>query len=642
MFTDLANFTARTHEDEPRTLRLLGDHRALVRAAVAKFGGREVKTMGDGFLLEFQSAVDATRCAVEIRDRSRAWTQASEEERPEVRISLHLGEVVDEQGDILGDAVNVASRLESLAEPGGICVSAPVYEAVHNKVPFAFELLPPSKIRGLGRTLEVYRLLPSDLAAGAARAAPPGRIAVLPFASISPDPQDEYLADGLTEELITTLSNLGGLRVIARTSVEAYRGSRKPVHEIGAELRVRTLLEGSVRKVDRRIRITTQLIDGPTQEHLWSKSYDRNLDDVFALQSDIAREVAEVLRVKVAEHEARRIRTKPTGNTESYLAYLRGRTLLEGLTGPSLEEARAQFETSVRLDPRNARAWVGLADTLYRQTALGITDRPLRDVDAVLASCRDLVSQALLLDPDAAEGHASLGYFLNEHLEFGPAEKELRLAITLNPSYANAHQWYARLLTEKGQLDYALEELRIAEEADPLSPGIQFGLVNLLTALAEPEAAASRLARLQELEPEGVRYHLARFEACAQAHDPQGLAEEARWITEHGPGQGTPERRAYWFARCYALGEKPEQARTELRALEEALRLARDPSSEWAARDLAEVFAELRDLGPCFAWLERALENRTLTFQPWWLRPSLAQARSDPRFHKLLGRAGLA
>jgi adenylate cyclase len=641
MFTDLAGFTTLTRQDETSTLRLLHEHRALVRPLVARFSGREVKTIGDGFLVAFDSALNAMLCALEIQRRAAEWASETEQLRPQVRIGLHVGDVVDEDGDILGDAVNVASRIEPLADAGGIAVSGPVYDQVHGKVPAGFEKLASPRLKGVDAPPDVYRVVvagPGETVPG--RQVPPGRVAVLPFASISPDPNDAYLADGLTEELTSALSQLGGLRVIARSSVDVYRSRPKPAKEIGAELNVRSLLEGSVRRVGRQLRVTAKLIDAASQEQLWSQTYDRALDDVLTVQSEIARHVAETLKVKVLESEERRLRAKPTGVTESYLAYLKGRGLLRSVEPERLAEAKREFEEALRLDPRNSRACSGLADAVYR--AAWVSDPPHAQLKAALRTARELVSTALLLDPNASEAHASLGHILDELHEFAAADRAFRASIGLNPSYAPAHEWYGRLLLERGQLEDAVTEYRLAAQADPLSPGIRFGLASLYLELGREREANEELAALARLEPDGMFAHLIAFERCRRTQDPVGLRREAAWLGAQSPPRTRSARDAYWQGLCHAASGEPELALADVETLERAGRPVEAPGHEWVPGAAAEIYAQLGRLDEAFRSLGAALAVEEISFARWWVGAGLEPARSDPRFRQLLKQAGLA
>jgi adenylate cyclase len=641
MFTDLVDYTGLSQRDEARTLALLGEHRSIVRALLPEFGGREVKTTGDGFLVEFDSALHATLCAVEIQARCQAWRNEHGGDRPFVRIGIHVGDVVHEGGDILGDAVNLASRIEPLAPPGGIAVSGAVYEQVTNKVPHKFDRLPTPVLKGVHSPLEVYRLLRAGAEAGPTSPIPPAfRVAVLPLASISPDPRDEYLADGMTDEIIHGLSQLGGLRVIARTSVEHYRGASKPLPQVGYELNVQSVIEGSVRRLGNQLRIRVQLTDVPSQSLVWSEQYERGLDDVFGIQSEIALRVAESLRVHVADRESTRLQGRPALNGASYLAYLKGRRLLRHLDRESPHRAYAQFEEACRLDATNGRAYAGMADAAFLEYML--SGAPLSGVGPTLARCKELLTRSLSLEPNAAESHASLAHLLDESYEFAPAERELRTAIALNPSLATAHRWYARLLTEKGELERALEELRIAEEADPMAPDIQSILARTLLSLHRPDEAAAKIHRLAELEPEGMRLHYARFEQALEARDPAGMRREADWFMIHDPNGTEEERRAYWSGLCYAVLGEREKARDALAALRRTQEGGTGRLFEWASEQMAEIQAVLGEVDDALALIRSAFRAKALSLELWQTRPSLEPLRRDARFAAFLREVGLA
>jgi adenylate cyclase len=301
MFTDMVGYTVLGQRNESLSLALVEEQRNLVRPILSQRGGREVKTMGDAFLVEFSNTLDAVRCAYDIQRAAREFNISRPPERTvHLRIGIHLGDVVESQGDILGDAVNVASRIESLAGDGGVRLTRQVYDQVQNKFELPLKSLGVTSLKNLNVPLEVFKMtMPWEEGGLSSTQVDRKRIAVLPLANISPDPTDAYFADGMTEELISTMSRISGLKVIARTSVAGYKGSPKKISEIGKELEVGTVLEGSVRKVGDRLRISVQLIDSQTSEHLWAENYDRQLKDVFAIQSDISKTVAEALTVQL-------------------------------------------------------------------------------------------------------------------------------------------------------------------------------------------------------------------------------------------------------------------------------------------------------------------------------------------------------
>jgi adenylate cyclase len=304
MFTDMVGFTAVAQRDEARAVRLLEEHRKLLGPLFAARGGRVIKTMGDGFLVEFPSALDSVRCAEEIQDTLRRRNaKRSPADQIVIRIGVHVGDVIAQGDDIVGDAVNVASRLEPLAEPGGLCVSEQVLDQVRNKLPVSWQPIGSPRLKNVDAVIRAYRLhTTGQRAQPSAPSTEPGsyaRLAVLPFTSISPDPADEFFADGLTEEVITHLSRGTALRVVARTSVMQYKGVRKGIREIGRELAVGSILEGSVRRSANTVRIAVQLVDAGTEEHLWVNRFDRDPTDMFAVQDEIASSVSKVLQGKL-------------------------------------------------------------------------------------------------------------------------------------------------------------------------------------------------------------------------------------------------------------------------------------------------------------------------------------------------------
>jgi len=366
MFTDMVGYTALGQRNESLSLALVDEQRKLIRPILARHSGREVKTIGDAFLVEFSSALDGVRCAYEIQRMIReANFSLPEDRRLHLRIGIHLGDVVESADDISGDAVNVASRIQPLADDGGVCLTRQVFDLVNHKMELEFSTLGPKSLKNVAEPIEVYRMQ-MPWAAGKTHSSSDlldkKRIAVLPFTNLSSDPEEGYFADGMTEELITSLSGVRQLTVIARTSVMGYKGTTKKVKEIGTELGVGTVLEGSVRKAGNRVRITAQLIDSGTEGHLWAQNYDRQLEDVFAIQSEIAEKVAGELKIRLVEAEKRVIERKATESTEAYTYYLRGRDLTGERTEPSLRQALGVFEKAITLDPSFAKAYAGMAE----------------------------------------------------------------------------------------------------------------------------------------------------------------------------------------------------------------------------------------------------------------------------------------
>ncbi len=437
MFTDMVGYTALGQRNESLSLALVEEQRKLVRPILARHNGREVKTIGDAFLVEFPNAVDAVRCAYDIQRAVREFNLTLEPDRRiQLRVGVHAGDVVELHGDISGDAVNVASRIEPLAEDGGVCVTRQVYDFVRNKVDIQLSSLGPKLLKNVAEPMEVYRMvMPWERdAPGAPSQLDRTRVAVLPFANMSPDPNDEYFADGMTEELIDRLAQVKGLEVIARTSVMNYKKKEKNASQIGSELRAGVLVEGSVRKAGNRIRVTAQLIKADTEGHLWSAHYDGSLDDIFAVQSEIAEKVAGELKIKLLEPEKETIGKKPTENMEAYSNFLRGRELYREGSEPSLRHALKLFERAVELDPSFARAHVAVAECHQQLGNIGHEPR-----DVMLTAVKASLRRALELDPDLAEAHASFAFLHFNEDDLPGTEAEAKKALELNPSLPEAY-----------------------------------------------------------------------------------------------------------------------------------------------------------------------------------------------------------
>jgi adenylate cyclase len=644
MFTDVVDFTASTQLDEAAALELLRDQQDMVRPLLLAHHGREIKSTGDGFLVEFESALEATRCAIEIQqslhEHNLAASPASE---IRIRIGIHLGDVVHSAGDVLGDSVNIAARIEPLSEPGGICITEPVFGQVRNKIASSFEKLEPQRLKNVRFPLDVYKVvLPWMTPSAPVTIVGPTGIAVLPFSNISPDPRDEYIADGLTEEMITVLSQVRDLRVIARTSTMMYKSSPKAVSQIAAELGVSSILEGSVRKAGNRLRITTQLIDARTQGHVWARSFDRDLDDVFAVQTEIATQVAEALKIELRGSEARRLGSRTPLRADSYLAYLKGRALMHEMPEvatklSTTQAARAQFEQAISLDPKNAAAHSGLADVTFGSWWVF----PEVSRSEIEALSRRSAARAVELDPNLAEAHVSLAQILRSDYEYSSAEAEFKVALSLNPSYSRAHYGYAWLLADEGRSEDALVELTLAEAADPLWIDNLVGLARLLGYLGRSEEALAKIEKIRELRPNSSEYHAALLFYHSTRSEPRAAAEDLdqylQLADQSSPGEASswrPVQRAMY----YAWSGEPEKAKALLRQEE------RSPTfPEAATWIMIWAFAELHDLDGCFRTMEKAWREH-VGFDVWHFRlsPTLAHVRSDARFPALLKKMNLS
>ncbi len=634
MFTDMVGSTAAAQANEAEALKLRDEQASLVRPLFAAHQGREIKSTGDGFLAEFDSALRAVQCAVDIQQHLHERNSQPGSTAINLRIGIHLGDVEQREADIFGDAVNIASRIEPLAAPGGVCISGEVASQIPNKIPNQLVKLPPTSLKGLRDLIDIYRLaLPWNVRESPDASSGPTGIAVLPFTNISPDPKDEYFADGLTEELITVLSQLRDLRVISRTSVMLYKATPKSASQIGAELGVSSLLEGSVRKAGNRLRITVQLIEVRTDRHLWAKTFDRELDDVFAVQAEIAKQVAEALQIELRPVDEARLGARPAVRQDSYLAYLRGRALFASTS--KRRAAKEQFELAISLDPRNAAAYSGLADTsiwvgLEEESQLS-GERETREKWEAL--CRSAAARAIAIDPNLAEAHTSLALILSENWEHSDSEKEFKIALSLNPSYSYARHWYAELLADNGRIDEALAQWELAEGADPLATAHLEHFAPLLIWLGKLDEALTKIRRISELEPNNGDLPWIHADYLLAKSDFDGYLKELRQLEHDEPNpRWKPLLRA---VHCALSGDK-QQARTLLQREES---LPRTPSTDWG---LAWAYREVGDVDRCLQWLERAVDNHAVTPRRLRLDPRFEHVRRDARFQLLLRKMNVA
>ena len=629
MFTDIVGYTALTQSNEAQAMEVLERHNRLLRPFFPKFHGREVKTIGDSFLVEFESALDALKCATEIQSYLHDYNVSSREEwKIKLRIGIHLGDVIHQAGDVFGDAVNIASRIEPIAGPEGVCVSQQVYDQVQNKFELPLENLGSKSLKNVSVPVGVYRVVMpwSEEKAAPLTQLDKNRIAVLPFANISPDPADEYLADGMTEELITAMSQLRGLQVIARTSVMNYKGEKTKLSTIGNDLRVGTVLEGSVRKAGNRVRVTAQLIDVPTESHVWSDMYDRELDDIFAIQSDIAGKIAQALRVKLASAEPVRKRAE---SIEAYTLYLRGRFYWNKRDKEGVLGSVKLFQEAIKIDPDYARAYSGLADAY--NIAAGNNYMDLADG---LARSKEAAMKALELDDNLAEAHASLGLSLLDDLMYEDALREFRRAIESNPSYASAHHWYGLCLQDLGRAEEATKEIETAHALDPLSPVIAFNVAAARFYAGRMDEALALSDKLIEDEPTFAFGYFGR----AYCYMKKGMKEKAYADLEawHRLYRDEDEYKLHTVVLGGWFGER-EKA---LPIIEELIPNAGKSSP--GEGGIAACYAALGDRDEFFNWIDRAISSKRIIPADLRYSPVYDKVRDDPRFPEIFRKLGLS
>ena len=629
MFTDMVGFTALAQRDEALAMQLLDEQRKLVRLFLAEYKGREIETMGDAFFVEFASSLDAVRCAVAIQSALKEWNAGHpSENRVLIRIGIHLGDVLHRGREVSGDAVNIASRIEPLALPGGVCITAPVYASVISKVEYQFESLGMPELKHVTTPMEVYRVV--GYGEGESHPTlfritlPKDRVAVLPFVNISPDHVDEYFADGLTEELISSVSRIKGIRVIARTSVMRYKGANKPISEIGRELNVGSVLEGSVRKVGNKIRISVQFVETSKEEPRWSQRYDREVKDVFAIQSEIAQHVADALKDHVFGATPREEPRTATFSTEAYMSYLRGRQLWNKRTEEDLKKAVSFFEKSINIDAMYARAYVGLADT-YAALALLEFMAP----NEAYPMAKWAVNKALALNSGLAAARTSLGLIKFQYdWDWKGAEEEFRLAINNNFNYAPAHHFFADYLKAMGRFDEALAEIEQARELDPLSLAINTGVGHVLYLSGQYDKAIEEYKKVIELDPDFMATHIW----FGRPYLEKGMFTEAIAELETAVRlSGESTIALAMLGHGLASAGRTAEAIEILDKLKEKSRSQYVPSY-W----IAVIYNGFKDREQVITWMRKAFDERSSWLVWSNVEPRFAWLRNDPEFASLM------
>lgn len=598
---DIVGYSRLMGDDEAGTLDRFKRHRReLIDPLISDHQGRIFKLTGDGMLVEFSSVVNAVACAADIqREMAERNREVDKDRRIELRIGINLGDIIVEDGDIFGDGVNVAARLESIADPGCIAVAASVRDQIGSRLNLKFVDKGEQSLKNIKQNIRVYTIGFGD--AFGPNSTPSETIvtldhlqtliAVLPFTNMSLDPEQEYFSDGITEDIITDLSKVSSLHVVARNTVFTYKGKSVKIKQIAQELGVRYVLEGSVRKVGGRVRITGQLIDAMYGGHVWAERYDRELTDIFAIQDEITHAIVSQLKIKLLPEERRAIEAAPTGSVEAYTYYLRGRQFSHAWTKSYLHLARRMFCKAVELDPNYARAYAGIADC---EAAL----RDWQPQDFPLMRILAMAAKALELDPDLAEAYASRGLAMHQAGRDEEAAASFERALAIDEGLHEAHFHYARFFYMRGDFEAAVRYFKRAAELKPddyLSP------IHLMSAF-------SSLGKSAETES-WARVGVWR-------------AEQA--LTQNPENSGPAHRGALAWAH---LGDIQ-------RALEWAERaIAIDPDDVVAQYNVACVYSIIGDTEKAIQLLQTVLPKSSY-YQTLWFRndSDLDAIRGDIRF----------
>ncbi|HVO75697.1 MAG TPA: adenylate/guanylate cyclase domain-containing protein [Ignavibacteriaceae bacterium] len=506
MFTDMVGYSALTQKNEKLALELLDEHRRLVRPVFVKYNGREIETAGDSFFVEFNSALEAVHCAVEMQNMLNERNNSVGPDRIiKLRIGLHLGDVVYMDKHVHGDGVNIAARIEPLAKPGGISISEDIARQIQNKIELPVAKIGKSELKNIRLPMDLYRIImPWEkkhllserlkfiisrrrnkvlgfvtllifsaivfyyLISLISPSSDRNSIAVLPFINLNQDRENEFFSDGITEDIITQLSKISKLKIISRTSVMQYKKSLKDLREVGEELNVSNILEGSVRRAGNNIRIVAQLIDAKNNDQLWSDSYDKQITEIFSIQSDVALKIAQSLKAKLSPAEKDRLEMKPTDNLEAYELYLKGRYYWNQRMPDQLKIGIDYFNQALERDSNYALVYAGLADSYIIQGDYNILPPKTTYPQAIWAA-----TKALEINSQLAEAHTSFAVALMHYKwDWVNAETEFKRAIELNPNCSLAYAWYALFLTVRGRFNEAFLIRKKAFDLDPLSASI--------------------------------------------------------------------------------------------------------------------------------------------------------------------------
>ena len=709
MFTDMVGYSALAQRDDKLALELLEEHRELLRNIFAEFNGTEIKTIGDGFLVEFNSALEAAQCAIAIqRALAKRNADAPAERQIQVRIGVHIGDVIHRGGDVYGDGVNIASRIEQLAGAGGICVSMDVERQIRNAVETRFEKLAPTELKNISVPMDLFRIVlpwerqggraateiggkhgsfpirtivlagiflvivfavawwwtagshknlasrresgasatpnteslalngePStgaparnstDSVAGGRPSIPEKSIAVLPFENLSDDKSTAYFSDGITEEILNALAQIPGLKVAARRSAFQFKGSDLDLQKIGRTLGVAHILEGSLQKAGDQVRINVQLVDVNNGLQAWSEKYDRKLDNVFAVEDEIAKAIATKLRVQLTGGAGQPLVVDSTNNPQAHELYLRGLALLAA-RGRGLLEARDSFEKAVNLDAGYAKAWGALAVTEFLLPSYG-----LETFDAALPKAESAAQRALSIDSNTASAYVASGLADTFRSRWPEADQAFRHALVLAPGDAEAVNQYAQFLSSIGQLEPSLREIERAQQLDPLSPIIGVIHAGVLASLRRDAAAEAQIKSVLAAHPD---FGAARTWAAVQYIDRKMYPEAEAELRSLAKLNGQNEEAKALLARGMADPAQRAAAVSSLETSPDNADIRRDPI--WYAVYLVSLGERDRALDE----LEIYAAKRNSAFEMWLWNRGFDPLREEPRFKAVLAELAL-
>ncbi|HLF47231.1 MAG TPA: tetratricopeptide repeat protein [Chitinophagaceae bacterium] len=665
MFTDIVGYTAIMQTDEQKAVAVIKHYNFTLEKLVSQFNGQVLNYYGDGSLCIFPNATDAATCSLDLQK------ELKNDPGVPLRIGLHIGEVFFENEKALGDGVNVASRVQSLGQENTILVSAEFYDKIKNNSSFSTVSLGQFDFKNVEKPLEVFAFsneglfvpLRSKMEGKLKKKSGKKRIitaasliilfcavvffiyktfftekaesgsndqsiAVLPFEDMSPAKDQEYFSDGMSEELLNLLSKIQGLKVISRTSSFSFKGKNLDVRKIGENLGVANILEGSIRKSGNTIRITAQLIEVSNGTHLWSETYDRQMQDVFAIQDEISKMIVDILKIKLSGKQTNLLAGSFTKNPEAHEDYLKGRYHWNTRTDEGLKKAIGYFEDAIKKDSNYAAAYSGLADTY-----LTLYDYGLMSIDESTLKAKDAAQRALMINENLAEAHNSLAHINLHEWKWESAEEGFRKAITLDPGYILAHHWYALCLTAVGKTNEAVTQMEKARELDPLSTRINADLGMAYLSAGRYDEAIAQEQKTMELNPKSAGARWIRGMAYQQKKMFEQAIKDYRDALELSPGNSNILAA---LGHVYASSGNTSAAHKILDSL--YVKNKKEPVSPFF---FALVYAGLNDKENALKWLEKSYEEKSGSVRYLKMEPRLQNLRKEPRYIALMKKIGL-
>ncbi len=631
MFTDMVGYTALMQEDEDRAIQLREKHRRILEKEIPVHQGKILQYYGDGTLSIFGSAIEAVRCAINIQ------REMNNDPKIPIRIGLHIGDIVYEDDAVYGDGVNVASRIESLSIPGGILISDKIFDEIKNHSEFQTRFIGMFELKNVRRPIEVFAVSniglnvpePDEikLKVGTSYKS----IAVLPFVNMSSDSENEYFSDGITEEILNALSKVEGLQVTSRTSAFAFKGKNLDIRQIGEQLNVNTVLEGSVRKAANKVRITAQLINTIDGYHIWSDSFDRNLEDIFEVQDEISRRIANILREKLTRHEINKplVKSRPN-NIDAYNYYLKGMYHFNKFISADVKRGIEFFEKAIELEPRYAAAYAHLSGCYVYLGAIG----HLNSITAY-PKAKELAFKALTIDDTDPISHLSIAMVrIFFDWDWKGAERSFKKALEINPNFCTAHHYYAMYLTANNRHEDALKTIQKAVELDPLSVPVMEYYADICLNLERFDEARELYEKVLDFDPtfRNALYGLGWLNILTKNYEEAfDIFKEVQLQTENALKGITP------LGYLYAITGRTEEALDCISKLELRKTIEPDVSLNF---DFAVIYVGLKEYDKVFEYLDLAYEERSggLIFMRniYW-----RDIHDDPRFHQLMRKVGL-